>query len=799
MIRNYLKTAIRSLLRNRVFSLIKISGLSIGLTVCVLIFLYTKDEVSYDQFHENKSQLYRIIQNFQVGNDQPQTIGITNAVVGASFANEIPEVKQCIRITGTNVTVKRNNSVFVEKSLFTDERFLSVFTFPLKEGNKKTALQDPHSIVLSADMAKKYFGTSDAVGETMQIKLADEFENFTVTAIAENAPQNSTLKIDMLMPLSYYERHNSNQDWFGGSLNTFLLLSPQANTSIVEKKMQALFDENTKEQLAKIKQEKGMSIKVRLALQPLTAIHLSTNAGPDNGMTDGSKPVYSYILTSIAFFILLIACFNFINLAIAQSLKRSKEIGIRKVLGSTRKQLVKQFLTESMLVSLLAFLIAGFLTRLALPFFNELANKKLSFSYLSDGWLYAGLFLLLLLTSFLSGIYPSLVLSAFRPVTVLYNKQKIMGRSYFTKTLIVLQFGLAIFLMTGSIAINRQLSFLSRADLGYDSKGLVMVTLPVNKSSDPLPALIRSELSTQSNVLAVTARNSGRSISEVRVDGKMITIEKTRIDDKFLSTFKIPLVAGRDFSAEYPSDIMHAVIVNESFVREAGWQNGTAIGKTVNYLSGNNKSATIVGVVRDYHFLSLKEKITPALLTMDSNFNYGQVWIKIKPSHIPETMAGLQTAFKKIVPYFPYTSQFMDDLNAKNYQAETKWKQIINIASALFIFISCIGLLGLVILSIEQRTKEIGIRKVMGAGVAGIAALISKEFILLISIAFVIAVPAAYYAIDKWLQGFAYRINIGWWMFPLAGGLVIIIALLTTSFQAIRAALMNPVKSLRTE
>jgi len=778
--------------------MIKILGLGIGLTVCMLIFLYTKDEISYDQFHKNKSQLYRIIQTWQFGKDAAQTLGITNAIMGESFAREIPEVKQYVRINGNAVTVKKNNEVFTENPLFVDDNFFSVFTFPIAQGNRKTALKDVHSVVLSENLARKYFGTDDAIGEIMQLKFNEDFENFVVTAIAKNAPQNSTLKADMYLPLKYDQRL-TRADWFGGSLNTFLLLSPQADIKAVEGKMQALFDKNTRDFLAKAQKEQGIAVKVRLGLQPLNDIHLSKKAGPDNGMADGSKAAYSYILTCIAVFILIIACINFINLAVAQSLKRSKEIGIRKVVGGTRKQLIRQFLIESFVVSLIAFAIAIVLTITILPFFNELANKKLNLSYLSDGYLYLGYFLLLVVTSFIAGFYPSLVLSAFQPVKVLYSRQKLMSKNYLTKGLIVLQFVLAIFLIIATIAINSQLSFLLRKNLGYDSKNLVKIDLHFSKESDKLPAIFKSELANQRNIISVAARSAGRSISGAKANGKNLTIEYNKIDDKYLPTFKIPIIAGRNFSADYPSDSLHAVIVNESFVKEAGWKLSNAVGQTINFMDEKNRPATIVGVIRDYHFTTLKEKITPELFSMDTAWSYGQVWVKINPANIPQTLTLLENTYKKIVPLFPYSYQFMDDINAKNYEAESKWQQIITIASGLFVFISCIGLLGLVIISIEQRTKEIGIRKVLGAAVSRIIILISKEFVVLIAIAFVIAVPAGYFAVHKWLQDFAYRISMGWWMFALAGALVITIALLTMSFKAIKAAISSPVKSLRTE
>lgn len=786
-------------MHNKVFSLIKILGLSIGLMVCMLIFLYTKDEISYDQFHENKTLLYHIVQTFHHGKDPEQTLGITNAIVGESIAKEIPEVEQFVRITGEDVTIKKGMDALNENPLFVDDNFFTVFTFPLLKGNKITALKDLHSVVLSKDYANKYFASTDVIGKTILLKLNDEFESFTITAISENTPQNSTLKTGILLPFKYYENYNSNKGWFGGSLHTFLLVSPQANIKTVESKMQHLFDANTKDRLAKMQQEQGVAVKITLSLQPLTDIHLQKIDGSGEGMADVSSPVYSYILTCIAIFTLIIACINFINLAIAQSLKRSKEIGIRKVVGSTRLQLIKQFLTESFLVSLLSFIIAIFLTISILPFFNELANKKLSLSYLSDGYLYAGYFLLLLVTSFLVGFYPSLVLSAFQPVKVLYKREKLMGNNYLTKGLIVFQFALSVFLIIGTIAINSQLNFLLHADQGYDNKNLVRIDIPISKSSDKLPAIFKNELTGQPNILSIAAKNGGRSISGAKADGKSITIENNRIDENFLPTFKIPIIAGRNFSPDYPSDIMQAVIVNESFLKEAGWDIHNAIGKMVTMDARDQRQVSIIGVVKDYHFTSLKEKITPELFSMDSNFNYGQIWVKITPDDIPRTLARLQSTFKKIVPWFPYSYQFIDDINKKNYEAETKWKQIISIASIFFIFISSIGLLGLVIVSIEQRTKEIGIRKVLGAAISGIILLISKEFIILISIAFVVAVPLGFFAISTWLQDFAYHIRIGWWIFGLAGILVMTIALLTISLQAIKAANANPVNSLRSE
>jgi ABC-type antimicrobial peptide transport system permease subunit len=406
-------------------------------------------------------------------------------------------------------------------------------------------------------------------------------------------------------------------------------------------------------------------------------------------------------------------------------------------------------------------------------------------------------FLLLLVTSFVAGFYPSLVLSAFRPVAVLTNKQKLTGRNYLTKGLIVLQFALTIFLIIGTIAVYSQLHFLSHADLGYDNKNLVRIDIPISSASDRIPALFEQELLHQPGIIAAAGKNGGRSISGVKANGKDIGIENNKIDEPFFSTFRIPLLAGRGFSPSMASDSSRSAIVNESLAKEAGWTNQEALGKIITV--EENKPLTIVGVIRDYHYTSLKEKIMPELFTMDPRFNFGEVWIRIDPSDLPRTLTLLQATFRKLVPYFPYVYQFMDDLNAKNYETENKWKQIISIASLLFIFISCIGLFGLVILSIEQRSKEIGIRKVLGAAISRILVLVAKDFLVLIALAFLVAAPVGYYFIHLWLEDFAYKTRISWWFFAGPGLLVFCVALATILFRALRAAMANPVMSLRTE
>ena len=733
-----------------------------------------------------------------MGSDPVQKLGSGNADLSAAFTKSIPEILSFVRVNNSVMTVKRNTSVFTETPLFADSNFFNVFSFPLQMGNRNTALKDLHSIVLSENAAIKYFGTANVVGRTIQMKLMDKFENFKVTAVAENPPENSTIKFDMLLPFPYFENTNRNKRWIGGSLTTFLLLTPDANILQVEHEMQSIFDAHTQDDLKMAERRQGVNMKIELGLQPLMEMHLG-KIGLGNGLFGGSDPVYSYMLTCIAIFILMIACINFINFAIAQSLKRSKEIGIRKVVGSSRRQLIWQFLIESFIVSSIAFIIGIFLTTITLPFFNEMTNKDLSLSYLSGSYLYAGFLLLLVVTTFLAGGYPAFVLSAFQPVKVLQGRAMMSGKNYFTKVLVVLQFSLAIFLVICAVTLNSQLRFLLHTYPGYDGNNMVRIGLPYNQGNNRILAdRFRRKMAVNGSILGITAKSSGRSITRFRVGAKGITSELVTIDTSFLPLFKIPVLAGRNFSGAYPSDQFRSVIINNSFVKEAGWTLSNAVGHIIRYADTDIK-LTVVGVIRDYHFASLKEKITPEVLLMDSSMSYGEIWVKINPVDIPRTMSFIHDIFRKILPLFPYDYQFMNDINASNYKSEMNWKRIINISTLIFIFISCMGLLGLVMLSIESRTKEIGIRKVLGAAVSQILLLVSREFLVLVGLGFVVSIPLGYIAVNKWLQYYPYHIAVSWWIFPLAGILVATLALFSICVQAIKAAIVNPVKSLKTE
>ena len=794
MIRNYFKTAFRNLWRNKGFSVINIVGLSVGLACCMLIFLYTMDELSYDRFNVKADKIYHLTATFTSPSGEAHKISSTGQIHGPSFKEAIPEIQDFLRLQSANYTIKKGNDVFDQDALFADDNFFSVFTFSLLQGNPKTALKDIHSVVLSEEIAEKYFGKKDAVGQVLNLKVGDSFQPFTVSAVMKKSPQNSSVKIKMLLPMKFNQLTNNDTHWVNFFLNTFFIVKPGTNIKTLETKINKVFNQEAASQL-KDEQKNGFTDKVSFGLQPLLQMHTSTDFPADNGLSDASNPVYSYILTGIALFILVIACINFVNLTVARSIKRAKEIGIRKVVGGQRGQLIMQFLGESFILSFIAFVLAIVLVQLALPFFNTLANKALSFSYLLSFKLVAGYIGIFLLTGILAGFYPALVLSGFNPVQSLYNRHTFVGKNYLSKGLVILQFTLSTFLIISTITIYSQFKFLMNYDLGYNDKNVVSInSFGLDKQK---LALFKTELLKDPAIKSITADQGGRWGTMAHVNnGQKLEFDMKHIDEDYLPLFEVAVMKGRNFSKQMVSDSGNSVMVNESFVKAAGWKK--PIGETVDFFY-NKKKYTVIGVVKDYHFLSLTEKTPAMLYSMNPQYPYGNIFIKINNTSKADALNHIQREFKQVFPFIPYQYTFKDAQNAEQYDKEAKWKQIVTFGALLTIFISCIGLFGLATLSAERRRKEIGIRKVLGASVEGIVRKLSTDFLRLVLISAIIAAPAAWWAMNKWLQNYPYRIGISTWIFLFAAAFVAIIALATVSYQAIKAAIANPVNSLRSE
>ncbi len=794
MFRNYFIVAIRNLRRNKVVSVINIAGLSIGLACCMLILLYVKDDWSFDRFHRHRNELYRV--TMQVLNSDGTlraNTPSTGSNYGPAFKQAIPEISDYTRITSADYIIKKEDGVLDQHVLFADSNFFSIFSFPLLRGDPKTALSDLHGIVLTDQAAKKYFGTNDVLGKTLEFQIDKKFIPFKITAVARNCPQNSSIKFDMLLPMKFYETVNESGDWMSFEVNTFLLLHPAADAGSVLTKMTSVYVTESAPAL-KAARSHGFRNSFNIELQPLLQIHLGKVYGIDE-FSDKSQPIYGYILSGIAGFILLIACINFINLTVARSLKRSKEIGIRKVVGGSRPQLILQFLGESFLACSFSFVLAIGLALLALPVFNELANKQLSFNYLLDTRLALEFAGFLLITSFAAGFYPALVLSGFNPVETLYQRLRLRGKNYLAKSLVVLQFALAGLFIICTFFITEQFHYLTHKDLGYNDADLLTVSLQADSGRQFAP-LFRNELLSNPAIRSVARHNAGGRMENAKVADKQIRFSYDHIDDNYFNTLQVPVIHGRNFSTDFPGDSIHSVIINETFAKQAGWID--PVGKTVEF-PANHQVMTVVGVVRDFNYYPLYSQIEPMLFSAgrfddDLEFN-----IKIAPGNRPATIAFIGSTFKKLAPFYPFSYTFKKDDNLHAYDAQQKWKQIVTFAAIFTVFISCIGLFGLITLTTERRTKEIGIRKVLGASVANLVRLLSLNFLILVLLANFIAIPIAWWAMDKWLRDFAYRITLQWWVFALATLITLLIAFSTVAFQALKGAVANPVNNLRTE
>ncbi len=794
MLQNYVKIAWRTISRNKVPAFINVAGLSIGLACCLLILLYTKDEVSYDRFHQKKEQLFQLTCHRISAQGEDKHFAMAAMVQGPEFKREIPEIEAFVRVNRQDFVVRTHHQVVREKGTWVDQNFFSIFSFPLLSGNPEQVLTDPHSVVLSEEMARKYFGTTNVVGQTLDLEMDGRFEPFTISGIAKRAPQNSSIKFTMLLPFRYLEATHPDNGWMWVAYPTYLVVNSKASVLSVVAKMNRIFKRSARDELAQNKLM-GYTDQFVWGIQPFLQMHLNTDF---EGTPEASNPIYTYILTGIAFFILVIACINFVNLTVAQSFKRAKEIGIRKVMGSQRSQLIQQFFGESLLLCFLAFVLAIVLAQLALPSFNELANKQLQLDYLLDSGLVAGFFWLFLLTGFLAGFYPALLIARATPSQTLYGRFIGSGNDYIAKGLVVVQFALATFLMISTGFIYRQFSFLTQTNLGYNDENLLELTVDKAIVNRSLTTMMKTELTRVPGVEWVAPHNVGSFGGPTKTGNREFKARYEHVDESYLPTLQVPLLAGRNFSLNFPADSLHSVLINEAFAREAGWK--TPVGQTIdgmNFPNWGNRKVTVIGVVKDYHATSLREKIQPQVLTMESKLPLGKFLIRLRREHISKTIQALEQMYHRLMPNEPFQYSFKDELNQQSYEAEAKWKQIITLGALLTIFISCIGLFGMAMLSIRQRLKEIAIRKVLGASLLNVSGGLSKQFLSLVAIGFVLASPVAWYAIHRWLENYAYKIDITWPIFALTALLTSVLALLTVGYHVLRAATSNPANVLQ--
>ena len=795
MLQNYLKTAVRCLLRKGLYSTINIIGLSIGLACTMLIVLYVKDELSFDRFFANSSRTYRILNQTMDPMGNVHRMGITGYFQGPHFAARVPAIQSFVRVQHSYREIKTNQDVQPQQVALADFNFFAVFSFRFLYGDPASCLLRPNSIVLTESVARKQFGATNVVGKTIRIKDKDSFAPYLVTGVTQDCPQNSSVQYEVMLPFHESpEEEAKGENWFGAFLTTYVVLAPNVDVRAVDGQIERAYKSDAGPAIGMVEQKYHFKDKTVYSLEPLKDMHLDTQMNSE-GIANTSSPIYSYLLTGIAIFILLIACINFVNLTVARSLKRAKEIGVRKVIGGSRGQLMGQFMGESMLLALAAFLLALIEVQLTLPVFNHLANKSLALSYLLDVRLVATFIGLYLVTGFLAGFYPALVLSGFDPAQTLYNRFMPAGKNYLQKGLVVLQFGLAAFVIIVTAVLFSQFKYLTTEKLGYDDSNLIRMykqNLTVGEAQ-----LLRTELTKDPDFLDVSGKDAGYSFTGGVINGHVGTgFVYATIDPHYLLSLKIPVVKGRNFSDAYPTDTVNAVLVNETFVRNAGWTN--PIGQVV-LMGRDSTRMQVVGVVKDYHFEPLNTEIKPQLFVMPSRGNLGDLYIRIRPKSEAASLAYLEKVFHRLFPLNPFSPTFMNETNVKNYESEARWKQILFFSAIITIFISCVGLFGLAVLSAERRVKEIGIRKVLGASVANVVRILSRDFLLLVLLSLVLAIPGAWMAAHRWLENYPYRIRLGWELFAGPGVLVVLIAVMTVSAQAVKAAMANPARSLRAD
>lgn len=796
MFQSYFKIATRSLLKQKLYSAINIGGLALGLSCFIIILLYVQHEFSYDRFYNNVDQIYRVYQK-QTGNVFMGTdyFAVTPAQLATNLREEFPEVKSATSVEQSSGLLEVGDNHFLESGLAGDYQFFEVFPLTFVSGNPKNVFTDSKSIVLTKTLAKTIFGDQDPIGQLIKYQNID---GYTVTGVVDDPPSNSSLKYSFIINLLYNEMYAQDlkrSGWHNNSVHTFILLDENAKASAVSQKLPALVKKYQQEE-----DYKNYPFKDEYFIQPFTELYFQSNVNFDVGLKGNRKSIY--LFSAVALIILILACVNYMNLAIARSIKRSREVGLRKVVGAIRKQVISQFLGESILITFISLLFAIGLVYILLPVFGRIIERPIELDFTSNPVLLPGLAILVILVGLFSGSYPAFVMSSLKPIQVLKAKAdvKISGFNL-QRVLIVAQFAASITLVIGSLVIHKQLNYIQHKELGYTKENIVTIRLSDRSLRDKFQSL-SNEWQQNPAILAATMSShlptNITSSSMIKRPGSLsdkveLAIYQFAGGYDVLDVFDIKLLAGRDFSQDVKSDEDQACMINETAAKALGWTAEEAINKQID-LGGQT---TVIGVVKDFHMHSMHLSIQPLIIRLSTQRgNYFS--LKVKKDNIAATLAFIEKTIKQHSPY-PFQYEFLDDNYNNLYQSEMKLGEIFGFFTIVSILIASLGLFGLAAFMADQRTKEIGIRKILGASVNNILLLLSKDFLSLVLLAFITAAPIGWYAMNKWLQEFAYRIDIGWWMFAVAGALAFIIANLTIGYQSIKAALSNPVDSLKSE
>ena len=807
MFRNYLKTAFRNLVKSKFYTSLNIVGLAVGIATCLLILLYVLDELNFDRYNSNADRIYRVNNEIKFG-DNHFDLAVVPALMGTTMVKEMPEVEQYTRLQwhGGLLIKKGNENLKEGRVAWGDSTLFDVFTLPLIAGDPKTALREPRSLVLTEKIAKKYFNSIDVVGKEM---IINDSQNYKITAVIKDIPSNSHFNFDIFVAAT--ENPDSRDDnWLSENWNTYILLKKNTDLNKLNTEMNNMMDRYAGPALQSVThvpldQFKKSGGYVRASLTPLTDIHLHSNKTAE---LDGNGNIqFVYIFSAIALFILLIACVNFMNLSTARSFNRAREVGVRKVLGSLRKNLIQQFLTESVLISFISLLFAVLIAWALLPYFNQLSDKTIQVNTIFQPKMLISLVALMMIVGLLAGSYPAFFLSSFQPIAVLKGKLATgFKKSWLRNALVIFQFFITIILTIGTIVIFNQLNYIRAKDIGFN-RNQVLIINGTNALGDKA-ITFENELSGIPGVQNVTMtgflptnydRNNNAFFTSPALDPKSaMSMQMWSVDENYIPTLGMKLTDGRNFSKQYLTDST-GIIVNEAAAKFLNTKDilNKKLYSITNFKTKELNEFHIVGVVKNFNFSSLRDLITPLALHLGKSND--AISVRVDAANIPSVLAGIKSKWITLAAGQPFDYGFMDDQFNKLYSSEQQVGRISITFSLLAIVIACLGLFGLVTYAAEQRTKEIGIRKVLGANVPVIVSMIVKDFLKLVIIASIIAFPVAWWGMNKWLQNFAYRVDMGWWIFAIAALFAIVVTLATISYQAIKAAVANPVKSLRSE
>jgi putative ABC transport system permease protein len=792
MFKNYLKIAWRNLAKSKVFSTINILGLTIGITCCMMIFLFIMNEFGVDKFHVQKKHMYRVMRNMDMNGNMVGVPYLSGPYAPALLNDFSGLIKTAVRVMPSSGLVTLNNNAFTEKKLYiADSNFFSLFTFPLLAGNAATVLSDPGSVVLTETTAKKYFGNADPLGKIIEL---DKYLKLKVTGIAKDVPSNSHLDFDLVIPISNYVKEEWFNVWINNNNFTYVLLDPNVTKEALEKRFPAFMDKYLAKDMARFGSKMGLS------LTPLSDIYFEEHSDFDN-VKHGEKSVV-YIFLSIAVLILLIACINFTNLSTIRAVERSKEVGMRKVMGALRNHLVYQFIGESVLLTLISCVLSLILLTTLMPVYNHLLGYSLTISW-NAAPLYLFLAGVIVVVGFLAGSYPAIFLSGFSPIQALKGKLKLgKGGAFFRQTLVVVQFSISVFLIIGTVVIMTQMRFVKNMELGYNQEHSIV--MKVNNDIYNNHKAFKTELENLGSVSSVSLMSGEPGgffdMHALKAEGRNDLVWKSRVsftDFDYVKTLGLKLIAGRDFSGEFSTDTTEAALVNRTAAKSLGFTPQQAVGKWIQNSVRDTQKRRIVGVVEDFNFLSLKEKMDALVITPGDDFRV--VVIRLKPGNVTKSLADVRRVFSGISASYPFEYSFLDQKFDELYKTDIRQQTILSIFAGLAIFIACLGLFGLASFTAAKRTKEIGVRKVLGSSTQNIVILLATELLKPVLLATFVAIPLGYLAMNSWLQNFSYRTPMHWWIFVCAALVTIGIALFTISFKAVRAALMNPVTSLRSE